>query len=116
MKRAKRPSANWIGWNPCPACRRSRASFATMWIGCSTCRGLSDSQDRLDVKHADLVLERRHFGLPKAKERILEYIAVRKLAGERTRSPILCFVGPPGTGKTSLGASSPNLWGANSCA
>jgi ATP-dependent Lon protease len=63
--------------------------------------------DNLDLKHAAAVLEREHFGLPKAKERILEYIAVRKLAAEneRVRSPILCFVGPPGTGKTSLGKS-----------
>jgi ATP-dependent Lon protease len=63
--------------------------------------------DNLDLKHAAGVLEREHFGLPKAKERILEYIAVRKLspAAERVRAPILCFVGPPGTGKTSLGKS-----------
>jgi ATP-dependent Lon protease len=63
------------------------------------------TEDNLDVKHADGVLESRHYGLPKAKERILEYIAVRRLAAEKMRSPILCFVGPPGTGKTSLGQS-----------
>ncbi|MCX7719614.1 MAG: AAA family ATPase, partial [Candidatus Sumerlaeaceae bacterium] len=61
--------------------------------------------DNLDLKHAEVVLESRHYGLPKAKERILEYIAVRKLAPEKTRSTILCFIGPPGTGKTSLGRS-----------
>ncbi len=61
--------------------------------------------DNLDLSHAEEVLESRHYGLPKAKERILEYIAVRKLAPEKTRSTILCFVGPPGTGKTSLGRS-----------
>jgi len=61
--------------------------------------------DRLDVKHAEQVLNERHFGLQKAKERILEHIAVRKLRGETARSPILCFVGPPGTGKTSLARS-----------
>ncbi len=63
--------------------------------------------DNLDLKHAAAVLEREHFGLPKAKERVLEYMAVRRLAAERgrVRSPILCFVGPPGTGKTSLGKS-----------
>ena len=63
------------------------------------------SEDNLDVSHAAEVLDARHYGLPKAKERILEYIAVRKLAAEKMRSPILCFVGPPGTGKTSLGKS-----------
>jgi ATP-dependent Lon protease len=63
--------------------------------------------DNLDLKNAARVLEREHFGLPKAKERVLEYIAVRKLAEAhaRVRAPILCFVGPPGTGKTSLGKS-----------
>jgi ATP-dependent Lon protease len=63
------------------------------------------TEDNLDVKHVEQVLESRHYGLPKAKERILEYIAVRRLAAEKMRSPILCFVGPPGTGKTSLGQS-----------
>jgi ATP-dependent Lon protease len=63
--------------------------------------------DNLDLKHAEQVLEKQHFGLPKAKERILEYIAVRKLTGGavQRRAPILCFAGPPGTGKTSLGKS-----------
>jgi ATP-dependent Lon protease len=63
------------------------------------------SPDNLDVAHAAKVLDAQHYGLPKAKERILEYIAVRKLAGSEMHSPILCFVGPPGTGKTSLGKS-----------
>jgi ATP-dependent Lon protease len=63
------------------------------------------SEDNLDVKHVEKVLESRHYGLPKAKERILEHIAVRRLAGDKMHSPILCFVGPPGTGKTSLGQS-----------
>jgi ATP-dependent Lon protease len=63
------------------------------------------TEDNLDVKHVEEVLESRHYGLPKAKERILEYIAVRQLAANKMRSPILCFVGPPGTGKTSLGQS-----------
>ena len=63
------------------------------------------TEDNLDVRHAGEVLERDHYGLPRAKERILEYIAVRSLKPKRLRQPILCFVGPPGTGKTSLGRS-----------
>jgi ATP-dependent Lon protease len=63
------------------------------------------TEDNLDIGHAEEVLDAEHYGLEKAKERILEYIAVRRLAPERMRSPILCFVGPPGTGKTSLGRS-----------
>lgn len=63
------------------------------------------SEDNLDINHAAKVLDENHYGLPKAKERILEYIAVRKMAANKMRSPILCFVGPPGTGKTSLGKS-----------
>jgi ATP-dependent Lon protease len=63
------------------------------------------TEDNLDVTHAAEVLESQHYGLPRAKERILEYIAVRKLKPRRLRQPILCFIGPPGTGKTSLGQS-----------
>ncbi len=63
------------------------------------------TEDNLDVTHAGEVLERYHYGLGKAKDRILEYIAVRSLKPKRLRQPILCFVGPPGTGKTSLGKS-----------
>jgi len=63
------------------------------------------TEDSLAIAHVEKVLESRHYGLPKAKERILEYIAVRQLATDTMRSPILCFVGPPGTGKTSLGQS-----------
>lgn len=62
------------------------------------------SVDQLDTKEAARILEEKHYGLEKVKERILEYIAVRKLS-ENMRSPILCFVGPPGVGKTSLGRS-----------
>jgi ATP-dependent Lon protease len=63
--------------------------------------------DNLDIAQVARALDANHFGLPKAKERILEYLAVRKLSANRpsSRSPILCFVGPPGTGKTSLGRS-----------
>ncbi len=63
------------------------------------------TEDNLDVKHAAKILERDHYGLKKAKERILEYIAVRSLKPKKERQPILCFAGPPGTGKTSLGRS-----------
>lgn len=63
------------------------------------------SQDNLDVVHAKEVLEHDHYGLMKAKDRIIEYIAIRSLNPKRQRQPILCFVGPPGTGKTSLGKS-----------
>lgn len=62
------------------------------------------SKDRLDLKAAKEVLDTDHFGLDKVKERILEYLAVRKL-NPSTKGPILCFVGPPGVGKTSLGQS-----------
>ena len=64
-----------------------------------------ETEDNLDIARAAEILEANHYGLPKAKERILEYMAVRKIAKEKMRSPILCFVGPPGTGKTSLGRS-----------
>jgi ATP-dependent Lon protease len=63
------------------------------------------TEDRLDMAHAERLLASQHYGLPKAKERILEYIAVRKMAPAKQQSTILCFVGPPGTGKTSLGRS-----------
>jgi ATP-dependent Lon protease len=60
--------------------------------------------DAIDIATARRILDDDHFGLPKVKRRILEYLAVRKLNPEG-RSPILCFVGPPGVGKTSLGQS-----------
>ena len=69
--------------------------------------------DNLDVRNAHRILERDHYGLKKAKERILEYIAVRSLKPKKERQPILCFVGPPGTGKTSIGRSIANALGRN---
>jgi ATP-dependent Lon protease len=62
------------------------------------------SKDRLDLNKIERILRNDHYGLEKPKERILEYIAVKKLKGH-LRGPILCFVGPPGTGKTSIGKS-----------
>jgi ATP-dependent Lon protease len=62
------------------------------------------SKDNLDLKRAEKVLERDHYGLEKVKKRILEYLAVLKLKKDM-KSPILCFYGPPGVGKTSLGKS-----------
>ncbi len=62
------------------------------------------TEDRLDIKAARTILDEDHYGLEKAKDRVVEYLAVRKLAPE-SKAPILCFVGPPGTGKTSLGKS-----------
>ncbi|MBR0378530.1 MAG: endopeptidase La [Lachnospiraceae bacterium] len=62
------------------------------------------SRDRKDLKRAKDILERDHYGLEKVKERILEFLAVRQLTG-KGEGPILCLVGPPGTGKTSIGRS-----------
>ncbi|NJO82456.1 MAG: endopeptidase La [Blastochloris sp.] len=64
-----------------------------------------EQHDEISIVEAQKVLDEDHYGLEKVKERILEYLAVRKLAGNKMRSPILCFVGPPGVGKTSLGRS-----------
>ena len=62
------------------------------------------TKDNLDLKHAQKTLDKDHYGIEKVKERILEYLAVLKLKGDM-KSPILCLVGPPGVGKTSLGKS-----------
>jgi ATP-dependent Lon protease len=60
-------------------------------------------EEDIDLKRIEAALDSRHYGLAEAKERIIEYLAVRKLRGGDPHGPILCFVGPPGTGKTSLG-------------
>jgi ATP-dependent Lon protease len=62
------------------------------------------TKDNLDLVEAKKILDEDHYGLDKVKERILEYLAVRKLK-DKTKGPLLCFVGPPGVGKTSLGRS-----------
>lgn len=62
------------------------------------------SRDKLDIRHAAAILDEDHYGLTKIKDRILEYLSVRKLNPD-SKGPILCFVGPPGVGKTSLGRS-----------
>ncbi len=64
----------------------------------------SFTEDNFDLKHAQKVLDHDHYGMEKIKERIIEYLAVLKLKGDM-KSPILCLVGPPGVGKTSLGKS-----------
>jgi ATP-dependent Lon protease len=68
------------------------------------------TEDNMDITKARKILDQDHFGLDKAKQRIIEYLAVRKLKPE-SKGPILCFVGPPGTGKTSLGRSIANALG-----
>jgi len=63
-----------------------------------------ESKSNLDIKKAEKILDEDHYGLKKAKERIVEYLAVHKLSG-KMKGPILCFAGPPGVGKTSIGKS-----------
>jgi len=64
----------------------------------------TESRDVADIKSAEKILDEDHYGLQKAKERITEYLAVYKLSG-KMKGPILCFAGPPGVGKTSIGKS-----------
>ncbi len=66
---------------------------------------IEKTTDNLSILHAEEILNKNHYGLKKAKDRILEYLAVHSLKPKRSRQPILCFVGAPGTGKTSLGQS-----------
>jgi ATP-dependent Lon protease len=63
------------------------------------------TKDQLDIKAAEKILNHDHYDLEKVKERILEYLSVRKLRGDKMKGPIICFIGPPGVGKTSLGRS-----------
>lgn len=70
------------------------------------------TKDKLEIQEAERILEEDHYGLKKPKERIIEHLAVMKLA-KQVRGPILCFVGPPGVGKTSLGKSVARALGRN---
>lgn len=65
---------------------------------------VEEKKKKVDIDLASKILDEDHYGLPKVKERILEYLAVNKLVG-KIRGPIICFVGPPGVGKTSIGKS-----------
>ncbi|HOL62585.1 MAG TPA: endopeptidase La [Elusimicrobiales bacterium] len=71
-----------------------------------------ETKDVLDLKKAKEILDKEHFGLKKPKERVLEFLAVAKLT-EKLKGPILCFVGPPGVGKTSIARSIANSMGRN---
>src|SRR3546814_3676303 len=70
------------------------------------------SKVRRDIRHAEKVLNTDHYGLEKVKERILEYLAVQQRM-KKVKGPILCLVGPPGVGKTSLGKSIARATGRN---
>ena len=70
------------------------------------------TNDNFDLKKAQKVLDRDHFGLDKVKERIIEHLAVLKLKGD-LKAPIICLYGPPGVGKTSLGKSIAETLGEN---
>ena len=78
------------------------ASTYLDWI--TTLPWNTSTKDNLDIKKARKVLDDDHYGLEKSKKRVIEYLSVRKLKPD-TKGPILCFSGPPGTGKTSLGTS-----------
>ena len=72
------------------------------------------TEEKLDVVEAEKILDEDHYGLKKIKERILEYLAVQALV-KKLKGPILCLVGPPGVGKTSLAKSIARRPGATSC-
>ena len=73
------------------------------WVLSLPWHKVSSTENDIALAKVDEALDDRHYGLDEAKERIIEYLAVRKLRGGDPQGPILCFVGPPGTGKTSLG-------------
>ena len=88
----------------CLRCRRKQPSCATISTGCSPSRGTRRRKVKKDLNLAEQILDADHYGLEKVKERIVEYLAVQQRANKLT-GPILCLVGPPGVGKTSLGKS-----------
>ena len=104
-RRSRRPpTANSIGSRKCRKRRPSIRSFARISIGSCSCRGRRRPSDAIDIANARKILDEDHYDLEKVKDRIVEYLAVGKLKKKLT-GPILCFVGPPGVGKTSLGQS-----------
>ena len=73
-------------------------------IGLFRCHGTT-TKDTISLTQAEKILNENHAGLKKAKERIIEFFAAKKFSKQLERSPIICLVGPPGVGKTSLGQS-----------
>ncbi|MDL2258206.1 endopeptidase La [Eubacteriales bacterium OttesenSCG-928-K08] len=71
-----------------------------------------ETKDRLDINHAQKILDKNHYGMERVKDRVLEYLAVQRLTG-KPNGEILCFVGPPGVGKTSIVASIAEAMGRN---
>ena len=103
-KRARRRRTSSRSCGRCLRCRPRRRSCATISTGCCRSRGTRRRKVKKDLKAAQEILDNDHFGLEKVKERIVEYLAVQQRANKLT-GPILCLVGPPGVGKTSLGKS-----------
>ena len=100
-KEAERELARLAKMNPSSAEYTVAATYLDWMTSLPWCES---TEDNLDIKKARRVLDEDHYGLEKAKKRIIEYLAVRKLKPD-SKGPILCLYGPPGTGKTSLGHS-----------
>ena len=101
---AARSIASCRGWRSCRRPPPSTASSAPTSSGSPRCRGTGRPSDNLDLANARAVLDEDHYDIEAVKDRILEFLAVRRLKPD-ARGSILCFVGPPGVGKTSLGQS-----------